>query len=111
MIEVLVDIIFIRLWFLGVVFPILGTVILFHKRRPLIFWMPFISAAIWSVARMFLLWDVLFGDTSNSAMPAEIPLRSLVIMGTGALAGVVLALAALTTWVTHKVLKKIYSRK
>ena len=76
--------------------------------------MPFIAAAIWAIARILLMWDVLFASSSDGyggIYAMDIPWRSLVITGTGALAGVVLALAALTTWVTHKVLKKIYSRK
>jgi len=114
MIDALVDILFIRVWFLGIIAPTIATVILFYKRKPLIFYVPIISTAIWFIAQVIILWGVFFSFSSgaeSTAYPLDIPLESLIMFGTVALALVVLLLSALTTWTTHKILKLIYRKK
>jgi len=109
MISAIDNAIFVPLWPLGIVFPIIATIFLFYKRKSLIFYVPIISTVIWAIPRIFFLRSILFAtnpDEQNAQYPLDIPLESLIITGTIGLTLVVLTLSALTTWVTHKVLKK-----
>ena len=109
MIDFLVGLIFIPLWPMGIVFPIILTVVSFRRRKRLIAYVPIISTSIWLIARVILSWDVfrrLASDEQSSTYPLDFPLESLIIVGTFGLAFVVLLLSVLSAWVTHKVLKK-----
>ena len=114
MVGAIINAIFVPLWPLGIVFPIVATIVLFYQnRRDIIFNIPLISAGIWFLAQVITLRDVffptIFGDRSGPTMlnGLDVSLERLVILGTVMSMLVVLVLSALSTWVTHKLLKKI----
>jgi len=107
-VDILISFIFVPLWPLGVVLPAITTAILLHRRRNLIVVVPVVSTAIWLIARVVLLWDVISAiifPASHSSNTIDIPFESLVIIGTIGLTLVVLVLSALSAWTTHKILK------
>ena len=114
-IDAIITGLFIPLWPLGIALPIIATIILFYKkRRDLIVLVPVVSTAIWFIARVVLMWDILIGiifPEHRISNPIGINLETLILTGIIGLALVVLTLSALSTWVTHMVLKKISGHK
>jgi len=117
-IEDLIGALFIPLWPFGIVIPIISTVILFYTRRSLIQPTPFICTAVWFVVRVILIWDVLWDAFITFLFPNRhvedslglgFSLELFIIMGTVGLTIIVLIFSVLSTWITHKILKKFNS--
>ena len=100
----IVDALFTPLWPFGIAFPILATIYLFYKRNDLIKFVPFICTGIWGLVRVALTFPIR-GERPPEAY--DFPLEQIVLIGTIGLILVVLFLSAVSTWITHRILKKI----
>ncbi|MCL2457096.1 MAG: hypothetical protein FWD19_06080 [Defluviitaleaceae bacterium] len=108
MLDFFYEVIFIPLWPLGIIFPMLATIFFFEKRKKIIFFVPFFSTAIWALPRFFLLRDAKFEEEALEILGN---LQALVMFGAIALTLLVFVLSVLTTLITFFVLKKIGEKK
>ena len=113
--DAIVSAIFIPIWPMGFAIPAIATIVLHSRgRKHLVKLVPLICTSVWLLVRIMLMWDViivaLFPDapTRTQLDPAFAP---IIIGGTLALALVMLACSAFTTWATSNILTKLASHK
>ena len=106
--------IFTPLWPLGIVFPVIATVILFRKqKKKLIFYVPLTAISIWGLVRLdtvLRLLSVPEEQINRDALGLDIPIESMLIGYTIFLAIVFCVLSILSTWITYLVLKKMNNK-
>jgi len=106
----IIEFLFIPLWPFGIVVPIVFTIVLYYANRNLIKIVPFVSTAIWLIVRVILIWDVLIGalfPERRIQNELDFSIEPLILAGTAGLTIIVLVLSLLSTWITHKILKKV----
>ena len=109
----IIDILFIPIWPLGVVIPVLATIVLYKSYSRFVKFVPFVSTVIWFVARIMIMWDVFVKiayPESRSPIEVDFSYNRIIIFGTISLTLIVLVLSLLSAWITRIILKKLWKR-